>query len=227
MNFDFPYTDSNRIDSLPLFITHLQTRLQQPLPGYDGQRFMAPLPARTYLPPENAEYRDSAVLALLFQRTIDSELELVLTVRSSDLKSHSGQISFPGGRCDDGETFIETALRETREEIGLEPRHIIPIGELSPLYIPVSTSLIHPIVGFMAGVPEAVASEAEVEEVFFVHLKEFFNKENLRQGRWAMLGREVDVPYWNVHPSVPLWGATAMMVSELITLYEDFLSVGK
>lgn len=205
------------------FIKFLQTRLQEPLPGYIGQQMMAPLPAKTYLPPEQALYRTSAVLALLCYRHHHLEPELVLTVRSSDLKNHSGQISFPGGRCERDESVEEAALRETFEEIGLYPSNITILGNLSPIYVPVSTSLIHPVVGLYQGLPEPIPERNEVEEVFFVPLSEFLNPERFQKGRWTMLGMEVDVPFWDIHPRVPLWGATAMMISELLALYEEFL----
>jgi 8-oxo-dGTP pyrophosphatase MutT (NUDIX family) len=182
---------------------------------------MAPFPARTYEPPEGAEYRNSAVLALLIQRTPEAALELTLTVRSSDLKSHSGQISFPGGSCDDGETFEQTALRETHEEIGLPPTSIQLLGALTPLYVPVSTSYIHPIVGFHTGEPDVVLSADEVAEVFYVPLETLTQREAMAWMQREMFGKVWDVPYWNVHPRVPLWGATAMMIRELIALYEE------
>jgi 8-oxo-dGTP pyrophosphatase MutT (NUDIX family) len=205
------------------FARFLQERLQKPLPGYAGQQMMAPLPAKTYLPPVQVEYRTSAVLALLCFRRSHAEPELVLTLRSSDLKNHSGQISFPGGRCEENESVETAALRETQEEIGLYPSNIRLLGSLSPIYVPVSTSLIHPIVGLYEGVPEPIPEKGEVDEVFFVQLSEFLNPERFQKGRWTMLGMEVDVPFWDVHPRVPLWGATAMMISELMALYEEFL----
>jgi 8-oxo-dGTP pyrophosphatase MutT (NUDIX family) len=211
--------------TLPPFIQHLQQRLQEPLPGYSGQAPMAPLPARIYTPPEGVWYRDSAVMALLLERPSQSDLEIVFTVRSSDLKSHSGQISFAGGRCEDGETFVQAALRETHEEIGIPPEHILPLGELSPLYVPVSTSFIHPVVGFLQGEPHTRANPGEVEEVFFVQMSHLLNPENMGNEPRTLLGREVIVPFWRVHPTIPLWGATAMMVRELLTLYEEFLQL--
>lgn len=204
------------------FIHFLYQRLREPLPGFAGLQEMAPFPARTYEPPPDEPYRNSAVLALLVQRSPEAALELTLTVRSSDLKSHSGQISFPGGSCDDGETFEQTALRETQEEIGLAPTSIQLLGPLTPLYVPVSTSHIHPIVGFYHGEPEVALSADEVDEVFYVPLDRFTEPEAMAFMKREMFGKIWDVPYWTVHPRVPLWGATAMMVRELVALYEEY-----
>lgn len=210
----------------PPFIAFLQRRLQKPLPGYEGQRLMAPLPARTYLPPEGAAYRESAVMALLCSSqssTLQQEIELVLTLRSSDLKSHSGQLSFAGGRKEGSESIIETALRETYEEIGVSPQMITTLGKLSPMYVPVSQSFIHVVVGYTPQKPQIITNTTEVDEVLFVPIDKFLEPAIRATERRELLGREVDVPMWRVHPRVPLWGATAMMVSELIALYQEFL----
>jgi 8-oxo-dGTP pyrophosphatase MutT (NUDIX family) len=212
------------------FIDFLAQRLTNtdhtPLPGYAGQQRMAPFQQEIYEPPTDiTAYKHSAVLALLVQRTDADDLEFLFTLRSSDLKNHSGQISFAGGRSEGTETVIETALRETWEEIGVPAEQIRILGGITPLYVPVSQSMIHPIVGFHVGEPMMHLNPDEVEEVFFVPITEFLKPERIDRKPWTVLGREVMVPYWNVHPVVLLWGATAMMVAEILTLYEEFLQV--
>lgn len=213
----------------PPFISFLEHRLTKPLPGYDGQRRMAPFAKTIYEPPTDIDtYKQSAVLALLFnnhERTFDAEhLEILLTVRSSELKNHSGQISFPGGRSDAGETIRETALRETCEEVGVKREHITLLGDLTPLYVPVSRSMIYPVIGFHEGKPETRANAGEVEEIFSVTIADLLNPANIDRKPWVVLGREVEVPFWNVGKQTPLWGATAMMIAEIVTLYEEFTS---
>jgi 8-oxo-dGTP pyrophosphatase MutT (NUDIX family) len=104
------------------FIEHLSNRLEKPLPGLNAQLRMAPTPlsdgpARELEPPPNA--KKSSVLILLFPNEKE-RLELILTLRSRDI-DHGGQISLPGGRSDENETYIETALREAEEEVGIKP----------------------------------------------------------------------------------------------------------
>jgi 8-oxo-dGTP pyrophosphatase MutT (NUDIX family) len=218
----------------PPFITYLEKRLANPdtapLPGYEGQKRMAPFVKEIYEQPKDIDtYKQSAVLALLFNNRDHAHsaehLEVLFTVRSSDLKNHSGQISFPGGRSDAGETIVQTALRETCEEVGLKRENITVLGELSSLYVPVSRSMIYVVAGFHEGVPETRPNESEVEEIFSVPLSVLLNPANIDRKPWVVLGREVEVPFWNLGKNVPLWGATAMMTAEILTLYEEFASV--
>jgi 8-oxo-dGTP pyrophosphatase MutT (NUDIX family) len=208
------------------FLGFLAARFSEPLPGFQGQRRMAPFAKTIYEPPKDiATYKQSAVLALLVQNEnaseTASELELLFTVRSSELKNHSGQISFPGGRSDEGETIRETALRETCEEVGISRKQIIVLGDLTSMYVPVSKSMIYPILGYHEGQLQTRMNASEVEEIFTVPLHKLLDPANVDKKPWVVLGREVEVPFWNVH-STPLWGATAMMVAEIITLYEEF-----
>jgi 8-oxo-dGTP pyrophosphatase MutT (NUDIX family) len=210
------------------FLIHrLANAEQMPLPGYAGQKRMAPFQQEIYEPPPDTDtYRHNAVLALLVQReTTDGadDIEFLFTLRSSDLKNHSGQISFPGGRSEGAETPVETALRETWEEVGIEPERITILGGITPLYVPISRSMIHPIVGFHRGEPTLRLNPGEVAEAFFVPLAELQKPESISERPWTLLGHDVMVPYWNVHPEVLLWGATAMIVAEILTLYEEFM----
>jgi 8-oxo-dGTP pyrophosphatase MutT (NUDIX family) len=208
------------------FIRFLTKRLSEPLPGYDGQKRMAPFVKGIYEQPTDINtYKQSAVLALLLDTNNGaqpaSELEILFTVRSSELKNHSGQISFPGGRSEDGETIRQTALRETCEEVGISQTRISLLGDLTPLYIPISKNMIYPVLGHHVGELTTRMNTGEVEEIFSVPLSAFLNPANIDTKPWVVLGREVDVPFWTVH-STPLWGATAMMVAEIITLFEEF-----
>jgi 8-oxo-dGTP pyrophosphatase MutT (NUDIX family) len=207
----------------PSFVQFLRDRLRAPLPGYEGQRAMAPFAKTIYEPPTTTNYKQSAVLALLFDRPAEQELEILLTVRSGELKNHSGQISFPGGRSDHNETIHETALRETREEVGIPGSNIVLLGELTPLYVPVSQSMIYPVLGFHKGAPTIAPNPAEVQEAFSIPLRELLDPSKIERQRWTVLGREVEVPFWNLRRQTPLWGATAMMTAELLALYEEFL----
>ncbi len=189
---------------------------------------MAPFAKTIYeLPTDIDTYKQSAVLALLVEKHQNvskaaSELELVFTVRSSELRNHSGQISFPGGRSEEGETVRETALRETCEEISVSKTQIEILGELSSLYVPVSKSMIYPVLGYFTSAEFSPRPNAsEVEEIFTVPLHALLDPNNMDKKPWVVLGREVMVPFWNVH-STPLWGATAMMVAEVLHLYEEF-----
>lgn len=204
-------------------IQFLADRLEKPLPGRDAQVKMAPKPAsegkrREMDPPDNV--KNSSVLVLLFPND-DEELDLTLTLRTDDI-DHGGQISFPGGRAHKDESPVETALREANEEIGLVPESVKIIGQLSDLYVSHSNNLVTPVVGFTKKRPEFKINPAEVKEVFAVELNSLLHKKNLTVEDWDLRSNTYKVPYWNIH-RVPLWGATAMMLNELLELAREYL----
>lgn len=208
------------------FIDFLKFRLQQELPGNQSHRAMAPMigdiTLRNFEPEEGA--RRSAVLIILVPRNGSKDYDLILTLRSSGLNSHKGQISFPGGRCENGETYEETALREAEEEIGIDLSCLTVLGELSPLYVPPSNALIVPVVCFTDSIPAFSINEEEVEECFTVSTGELLDRSKFRREPWKFCSVEAEVPYWNVHNKTPLWGATAMITQELLDLYSEYSS---
>lgn len=204
-------------------ITFLRERLSQNLPGREAQIKMAPKPRgegkmRKMEPPQDV--RKSSVLILLFPNE-EGKLELTLTLRSEDI-DHGGQISFPGGGANKGESAAETALRESHEEIGIDPGEITIVGQLSELYVSHSNNLVIPVIGYMQKRPAFDLDPREVEEVFTVTLRSLLHKKNLTEEDWHLGKHTYKVPYWDVH-RVPLWGATAMMLNELLDLYREFL----
>jgi 8-oxo-dGTP pyrophosphatase MutT (NUDIX family) len=212
--------------------------MAQPLPGEAAQRQMAPRPAgarpKQRVPKQDA--RASSVLILLHHECLADgaantavrrgELNLILTLRNREMKAPGGQISLPGGRQEPDETPYETALREASEEIALYADEFAYLGQLSRLYIPVTNNLVHPVVGFMPHLSDIAANPEEVEEIFTVSLDQLLDPD-FRQFQRRELGSvPYDIPYWDVHPEVPLWGATAMMLSELVTLYSEYRQAG-
>lgn len=197
------------------------------LPGRPSQVKMAPEPldqkdpVRRMDAPQHANA--SSVLILIFPNN-DGRLELILTLRTSHI-NHGGQLSFPGGRAEEGETQEETALREACEEVGITPGDVQIAGTLSDLFVPHSNSKVTPVVGFIDYEPELTLNPAEVEEAFSVELESLAGKENLTVENWELRQQATyKVPYWDVH-RVPLWGATAMILSELLELYREFRGI--
>lgn len=200
-------------------IDWLRWRLLQPLPGLEAQNKMA---ARVReLPsviPDNAKL--SAVLALLFPKK--DILNLLLIKRVDDGKPHSGQISFPGGRKDTTDaTLTDTALRETYEEVGISATSIDVIGALTSLYIPVSYSLVHPFLGFLPQEPKYMLSINEVQYTIEVPLHELFAPEkkivtHITPAAFPDITLKAPAYKWDEEHLI--WGATAMIISELEVL---------
>jgi 8-oxo-dGTP pyrophosphatase MutT (NUDIX family) len=220
----------------PPFIQFLDHRLNKPLPGIRAQLKMAPKPSagktskRQMTPPLNAQ--KSGVLALLHPAplsntsTTNSIVELddiciVITHRSEDI-DHSGQLSFPGGKSGPHETAVETAKREAFEEIGIKPNLVHTLGKLSGLYIQNSNNFVHPVVGWIDHYPNFTINPAEVQEAFSIPLIDLISDNFRKREYWTIRNYRLHVPFWDIH-NVPLWGATAMMVSELVHLCKEYL----
>jgi 8-oxo-dGTP pyrophosphatase MutT (NUDIX family) len=161
---------------------------------------------------------DAAVLIAL---TAEPEPQLILTVRAAHLKSHAGEVAFPGGKRDATDrSLAETALRESHEEIGLDPRcvEILAPGRqrISRFGLRVSP--------FVAIVPADVMlapNVEELDEVFRVPLAYFLQRENLRVQRVVHEGRELDVA-WYPWGERQVWGLTAVMLIDLLNIVFDY-----
>lgn len=204
----------------------LRKRLQEPLPGFSAQKRMGPSFEDGRLmhdQPPAPDCRINAVMLLLYEPAGSGSggpFHLPLTVRSSRLPSHAGEISFPGGRMETGETPLEAALRETEEEIGIAASNVEPLGALSDLYIPVSRNIIKPQVGLLTGQPHFRLSTYEVSRLLTPPLRLLRDPGRQTQERWHLGGQPLIVPFWKLY-DLPLWGATAMILSEFIELLKD------
>jgi 8-oxo-dGTP pyrophosphatase MutT (NUDIX family) len=159
--------------------------------------------------------RHSAVLVALFPG--ESGAEVVLTRRSRSLASHRGEISFPGGRLDPGETAVEAALREAFEEVALDPSLVTVVGELDHLATMVSRSLIVPVVGTLAERPELRASASEVDRILTTPLGDFLDDTVYREERWGRPPLDRAVHFFELHDET-VWGATARILVQLLSI---------
>ncbi len=207
---------------LQVFLNKLKERLTLPLPGRRAHSVMAPKVGsrlfRTFDP--NPDASRSSVLLLLFGTSFE-RLEILLTLRSKGMQKHSHQISFPGGHNEADETAITTALREAKEEVGLDLNQIAIIGKLSDLFVPPSNTIITPVVAYAPEINNVSVNRKEVEEVFSVKLDFLMNTSSIVREIWEHEGERIEVPMWKVHPRVPLWGATAMILYELVEIIRD------
>jgi 8-oxo-dGTP pyrophosphatase MutT (NUDIX family) len=158
--------------------------------------------------------RPAAVLCALFDEA--GGAHVVLTRRSSDLRSHTSQVSFPGGRLDPGETALEAALREAHEEVGLDPDTIDVFGRLTTMRTAINPAPIVPFVGALPGRPVLHPNPAEVERAFTVSLAELSDPEVYREELWTFPdGVERPIHFFELIGDT-VWGATARMLTELL-----------
>ncbi len=170
--------------------------------------------SRGLRPPEmSGRPRRGAVLLVLYSKK--GTTHLVLTRRGDDLNLHAGQISFPGGRREVGESLQSTALREAHEEIDLDLKQLEIIGRLSCLYIWPSDYQVYPFVSWYEGPQQFRPQDSEVAEILEVPLRRLLDPENQYEEPWEIRGFQVQVPYYLV-ASHKVWGATAMMLSEFL-----------
>jgi 8-oxo-dGTP pyrophosphatase MutT (NUDIX family) len=168
--------------------------------------------------------RPAAVLVALFEE--GAEARVVLTVRSDQLRSHTGEVAFPGGRLEDGEGVVEAALREAEEEVALDPAAVTVLGRLTPRPTISSGALMTPVVGELAGRPTLRANPGEVERVFDVALSELAADGVFHEEWWSIPGRsgapgfpDGEFPVWFFAVAgETVWGATARTLVELICM---------
>jgi len=142
--------------------------------------------------------------------------EVLLTRRSWEMRSHKGEISFPGGRTDPGETPVDTALREAHEEVGLVPDAVEVRGELEHLNTVVSRSYIVPKVATVDAPVPLEAQTMEVDRVLWVPLREFTRRDTYRSEVWGIGPTDRTLHFFELDDET-VWGATAHMLVDLLT----------
>jgi 8-oxo-dGTP pyrophosphatase MutT (NUDIX family) len=219
-----PDTERRGIDLVRVVAALEQAGQNGPVPPDIGvDRILGPsiLINESVLP--DVRFINSAVLAVLFNE--GGEARLIFTRRSSSLRAHRGEVSFPGGRLDTGESPTAAALREAFEEVALDPSLVTHLGWIHPVLTLVSGSLIMPILATVDARPKLVASPAEVERVFDVSLTELADPDIFHEERWSIPGREIPgspdnsfaVWFFEVEGEM-IWGATARMIHELLSV---------
>ena len=186
--------------------------------GIDAQLTMAPELRVKELEEYNNSTQNSHESAVLVLIYFDKELKLLLTLRSEKLTKHGGQVSFPGGKKDKEDTNLEqTALREAWEEVGIEAQNLTLIGELSPIMIPITGFKIIPFVAISQHRPIFNINRDEVDRIIEAPISHLldpkFRKLKVFSNPKHQYSRQA--PYFDIE-GVEVWGATAMIISELL-----------
>lgn len=204
----------------PLPIQYLIDALKNPLPGLEVQLEMASPERRKYYPKIESivNYKTAAVAICIYKK--ENIWHLPLIKRQEYEGVHSGQISFPGGKTDKNETFINTALREFHEETGFFPESAIHLGSLSPLYIPPSNFMVYPQVFYLNSNLNFNPNRREVQRIIEWPLNDFLTKtiaENFTVKPFQQ--KEFETPGIRIENDF-IWGATAMMLNELKEVFK-------
>jgi 8-oxo-dGTP pyrophosphatase MutT (NUDIX family) len=205
-------------DPYASFLTALHHDLQQPLPGPSAQFGMAPIPrpGDEEQEPSGSDARQSSVLILFYP--YDGAVYFPLILRPDYPGVHSGQVGLPGGGREPGDPdLVATALREAHEEIGVAPAQVQVLGQLSTLFVRPSNNLVQPVVGWTPTRPTFQIDPHEVALLIEAPLVDFLDPVNKHSEVWQLRDRAAQVPFFNVQGQV-IWGATAMMLGELLAL---------
>ncbi len=205
---------------MELDLIKLTATLLDDLPGEAAQFRMAPMARKriSEMPLGDDSIRKAAVMIPLF-KNLETDC-LLLTVRSTYEGAHSGQVSFPGGKFDENESDpIQVALREMEEEVGIKAEHVQIIGKLSPIFIPVSKMHVQPVIAWVHDA-NWMANRYEVAQLLEVPIHQLFQTNVIKKKSMEFIpGMPVEVPYFDIQGHV-VWGATAMIISELLSVLE-------
>lgn len=197
------------------FINQIRTKLEGELPGENAQRLMMPVEStRARFDLNRPDAKRGGVLILFYAKS--NSIFIPLTQRHDYGGTHGGQVSLPGGKMEKQDSsIIDTALRETHEEIGIHSKKIQVLGQLSDLYIPPSNFQVTPVVGFIDEEPDFNLDAYEVKELIEAPLTDLLDAEKKKTKDIEVRGGfRINAPYFDIKGRV-VWGATAMILSEL------------
>ena len=201
----------------------IKERLKKPLPGNEAHlTTRIKTKSEVTFPNTQETARPAAVLILLFP--FEDEIQFFLTKRTEDVEHHKGQISLPGGIRENEESLNDTALRETKEEVGIDSTKIIISGSLTPFFLPGTGYSVHPFIGWCKKKPSTKIHDVEVNQLFSVSITELMDEKILQTEQWNSRGYDAIVPYYNFG-KCKVWGATAAILSEFKSILEDISSI--
>ena len=208
------------------FLESLSKIKNIPLPAETSHFKMVP-PFRQKLLKQQQEAikraKHAGVLALFYPDN-NQQTKFVLILRKTYKGVHSAQVAFPGGKLETQDHSLqEAALRETFEEVGVPAHTIQVVRKVSQVYIPPSNFYVQPFVGITKSTPRFIKQDDEVEAIIEVNLLDFLDDESLVVKKVATsYSVEVEVPAFKLNDHV-VWGATAMMLSEIKDLLKQLM----
>ncbi len=204
------------------FRNGLKLALSSDLPGLDAHLMLAPRERMKGLKEllASSDAKSSAVLIVLFPE--NNQLKVIFILRSIYDGVHSGQISFPGGQRDQTDSnAIETALRETYEEVGLKIEASDVLGKLSNLFIPHSNFIVEPYVAFVENVDMLLPDPDEVQEIYKISLQQLLDESTIQTKEvLSRNNQSIKAPCFYVN-DLKIWGATAMILNELLEVIKS------
>jgi 8-oxo-dGTP pyrophosphatase MutT (NUDIX family) len=203
-------------------IQKLEVRLGQQLPAALAHEAMRALDNNGRPPQFNHSVppKLGSVLLLLYPGA-DGAINFPLIKRPDYTGTHSGQVSFPGGKAEAGETKIQTALREAEEEVGVHPFDVTVLGVLSDFYVVPSNIMVTPVVGYTSKRPDFVPNKIEVVRIMEGDVRDLLPSESIHVGEIVVAKvYKLQAPHFMIDNEM-VWGATAMILNEFRTIVNE------
>ena len=206
------------------FCTALEARLKLPLPGGHAHEPFRAQPVGDVRPLFNhsSPPRPGGVLILLFEE--NGQIKFPLIKRPDYIGAHGGQVSLPGGKAENGENAIQTALRECEEEIGVKQKTMQTIGNLSDFFVMPSNFMVTPVVAVSKIRPHYMPDKFEVYRVLETDLDAIIQDNAIKQKEIVAAGKyRMIAPHFEIDGEI-VWGATAMMLNEFRLVVREILN---
>jgi len=205
-------------------IQKLEVRLAQDLPAALAHEVMRAVDS-SGVPPQfkhSLPPRPGSVLLLIYPG-VDGAVHFPLIKRPDYTGTHSGQVSFPGGKAEAGENTIQTALREAEEEIGVHPKDVKVLGVLSNFFVVPSNFMVTPVVGYMSTRPEFVPDKIEVVRILEGDIRSLLPAESIHVSEIIVAKTyKLQAPHFIIDSEM-VWGATAMMLNEFRIILNEIM----
>ena len=167
-------------------------------------------------PIDSTIYKKAGVLILLLHGNDKEDMRILFTKRSSNLSTHSGEVSFPGGKWEEqDESLFDTAVRESYEEIGLKQNNMIKLGSLNFLLSRHKVE-VNPFVGYLE-TKQVFEGNYEIDTIFTVPISFLTNPENISYKEFNRKDLKVSIPSW-VYNGNHIWGLTAMITADFLNI---------
>ena len=209
---------------LQSYINKIKSTIHESLPGWEAQKQMMPVRHENLnaTPANKLKPKEGSVMILLYQK--NDQVYFPLMLRPNYNGVHGGQISLPGGKKEEQDKdFIDTAIRETEEEIGIKAKDVKILGRLTELFVFASNFTIIPVVGYISVPPMFIPNPYEVEAIIETPVGDLLNEKMIKNTSLHVRGFDIDTPYFDIGGNI-VWGATAMVLSEFKALLKDEIS---
>jgi len=204
------------------FIKSLTEQLKKDLPGKKSHEIMKVHFEGALERKTSSIINSSTAAVLICLFPYESGWNFFLTKRSEHVANHKGQISLPGGMVERRESPKEASIRESYEEIGIKSKSIKIIGELTPIYIPISNFKVFPFIGWINKKPNITLQKEEVSKIFSISIKELVDDNNLKREVRHFNKKKAVVPFFHLK-NQKVWGATSIIISEFKFILKEIL----